>query len=58
MLCTDYKIIEPPENLIKKYNSLVSIYFENIQKNKKENEELIKLRDYLLPLLMNGQVGF
>ena len=58
MLCTDYKIIEPPENLIKKYNSLVSIYFDNIQKNKKENEELIKLRDYLLPLFMNGQVGF
>ena len=24
----------------------------------KENQELAKLRDFLLPLLMNGQVGF
>lgn len=26
--------------------------------NKKENQELASLRDFLLPLLMNGQVGF
>ena len=24
----------------------------------KENQELISLRDFLLPLLMNGQIGF
>ncbi len=41
-----------------------SIYqtFDNIvQKiinNKQENQQLISLRDFLLPLLMNGQVGF
>ena len=32
--------------------------YKNILNNSKENEELISLRDFLLPLLMNGQVGF
>lgn len=39
----------------------ISIFNEllnKIEKNKKENQELISVRDYLLPLLMNGQVGF
>ena len=27
-------------------------------KNEKENQNLVSLRDFLLPLLMNGQVGF
>lgn len=30
--------------------------YETISLNQKENEELTKLRDYLLPLLMNGQI--
>lgn len=29
-----------------------------IVKNKEQNQELTSLRDFLLPLLMNGQVGF
>ena len=31
---------------------------ETIEHNKKQNQELISLRNFLLPLLMNGQVGF
>lgn len=31
---------------------------EKIIQNRRENQELISLRDFLLPLLMNGQVGF
>lgn len=42
--------------------NLQSQTFDKIQKvinrNKKENQELASLRDFLLPLLMNGQVGF
>lgn len=36
---------------------LKSIYF-SILKNQQENQHLSSLRDWLLPMLMNGQVGF
>lgn len=31
---------------------------DEICKNKRENQQLASLRDFLLPMLMNGQVGF
>lgn len=58
MLCSDYKIIIPNEVIIRKYNEKVHRLFETIQKNQLENQELASLRDFLLPLLMNGQVSF
>ena len=58
MLCSDYKIIIPDEVVIKNFNTKVQGLFETIQNNQLENQELTKLRDFLLPLLMNGQVGF
>lgn len=58
MFIKDYKIIEPVDELIFKYNEKVADIFEKIQKNQKESQELASLRDFLLPLLMNGQVGF
>mgnify|MGYP002511713379 CR=1 FL=1 len=42
----------------KKYGKKVQGLFDTIQKNQLENQELASLRDFLLPLLMNGQVGF
>lgn len=42
------------ENIYRTFDKLLSL----ICKNKKENQELAELRDFLLPLLMNGQVGF
>ena len=38
--------------------SIFNKILDDIIKNRKENQELISLRDFLLPLLMNGQVGF
>ena len=35
-----------------------TMLLDEICKNKKENQELTSLRDFLLPMLMNGQVGF
>jgi len=35
-----------------------NIALELIDSLKKQNEELVSLRDFLLPLLMNGQVTF
>ncbi len=58
MLCKDYPIIIPNFNTIKRYNDKVRKFFDAIQENRLENEELASLRDFLLPLLMNGQVGF
>ena len=46
----------PKKDILKKTNYIKIL--EILIKNVKENEELISLRDYLLPLLMNGQVGF
>lgn len=51
-----FHIIEPPDDILLKYTKLVKPYFLMINKNKHQNIELSQLRDFLLPLLMNGQV--
>lgn len=56
--CNNYKIVIPDEEILEKYYISVKNLFEKIQKNSIENQELTSLRDFLLPLLMNGQVGF
>ena len=52
------KTIIPDENILEAFNSKVCPLYKEIQHNKKENQELTSLRDFLLPLLMNGQVSF
>lgn len=52
------KILDIPKEIKKKVNTYLNIIDRKILDNKKENQELISLRDFLLPLLMNGQVGF
>lgn len=49
-------IIYPPASLREKYSSLVSSSASKIDSLKEENQSLIALRDWLLPMLMNGQV--
>lgn len=44
------------ENVVKKFNELIS-FKEIISKNITENHKLAELRDWLLPMLMNGQVS-
>ena len=53
-----YKIVKPPKQILAKYAKLI-LYIES-QKSViiKENQQLTTLRDFLLPLLMNGQVSF
>lgn len=46
------------EKTIKNYHEKTCSIFKKMEQIKKENQELISLRDFLLPLLMNGQVGF
>lgn len=46
----------PPNSVLSDFHNSVSSIFERIGNNYKENVELVKLRDWLLPVLMNGQV--
>jgi type I restriction enzyme S subunit len=44
------------EVLIRKYNEITFSIFEKLENLKRENQKLTELRDWLLPMLMNGQV--
>jgi len=50
------KLAIPKGELIEKFAAVVEPAFEKIANNTKENQQLAQLRDWLLPLLMNGQV--
>lgn len=52
------KLSKPPYELKLKYSSKIKAIIESVIHNELENQELSSLRDFLLPLLMNGQVGF
>lgn len=53
-----FPIIIPPKDIILKSEKTLKEMDDFIAHNKKENRELASLRDFLLPMLMNGQVGF
>ena len=42
--------------LVKRYNELTNPIFQKLEIVKLENQKLVQLRDWLLPMLMNGQV--
>lgn len=48
-------ILIPSENIINKYHDITQPLYAQISKNICENQHLTKLRDWLLPMLMNGQ---
>lgn len=48
-------VLIPSTDCLQKFNSLVEPLFKKVQCNEQESTELSSLRDYLLPLLMNGQ---
>ena len=50
------KLAIPKGEVIEKFAAVVEPVFEKIANNTKENQQLAQLRDWLLPLLMNGQV--
>ncbi|MCO6523527.1 MAG: restriction endonuclease subunit S [Candidatus Schmidhempelia sp.] len=53
---SEIELIYPSENLLINFHKKVSSIFEKIKSNTKESNKLSKLRDFLLPMLMNGQV--
>ena len=48
-------IIIPEDTVLHAYHEATQAIYAQISKNICENQELVKLRDWLLPMLMNGQ---
>ncbi|UUM58351.1 restriction endonuclease subunit S [Streptococcus suis] len=53
---SDIRIAIPNEEIQKKFSNQVSSLLDMIENKLKQNQELTQLRDWLLPMLMNGQV--
>lgn len=53
---TDMAVSLPPQNVLLKFNSIIDNLLEQMKNIQRQNQELTKLRDWLLPMLMNGQV--
>ena len=52
------RVVIPKESVIEKFEKRAKCIDQEIFKNNEEKQELVSLRDFLLPLLMSGQVGF
>ena len=46
----------PPVELRRKYSQMISDHIDDVIERNLENQQLASLRDFLLPMLMNGQV--
>ena len=53
---TDMTVSLPPQNVLLKFNSIIDNLLEQMKNVQRQNQELTQLRDWLLPMLMNGQV--
>ena len=51
------KVIKPTQDLLQLFDERIQPWFHAIESNRRAIEESKKLRDELLPLLMNGQVS-
>lgn len=55
---SNHPVVIPPEETISEFHTILSNSFIKKECLKQENQELASLRDFLLPMLMNGQVTF
>ena len=53
---TDMIISLPTQNVLLKFNSIIDNLLEQMKNVQRQNQELTQLRDWLLPMLMNGQL--
>ena len=51
------KVVIPNQKILKEYNGACKKYFDIIIENRIENQYLAELKEYLLPLLINGQIN-
>lgn len=52
----EYKVVIPPDEVMKSFNDLLGNFFSKMNKNAIENSRLSLLRDTLLPRLMSGEL--
>jgi type I restriction enzyme S subunit len=52
----DYQVLIPPDTSLQGFNAAIKPVFVQIRANRQESERLAHLRDWLLPILMNGQI--
>ena len=50
------QLVYPPTELLMEFDQLVKSFDREIKNRSRQNQELTELRDWLLPMLMNGQV--
>lgn len=55
-ILNNLSLIYPPSETLKTFDNILSPIFQKIDILKIENQKLAELRDWLLPMLMNGQV--
>ncbi len=51
------KIVIPNEKILLEFNNIAIKNMDMLLKNKDESKKLTELRDFLLPMLMNGQIN-
>ncbi len=51
-----FSLAIPADDILNKFEEIASTFFDKMTLNTKENQKLTQLRDWLLPMLMNGQV--
>lgn len=52
----NYKMPIPPKEILENFENATAVFFDKMTANTKQNQKLSELRDWLLPMLMNGQV--
>jgi len=52
------KVVIPSDKVLEHFDNCVQVFYKQMQEKERENKELVSLRNFLLPLLMNGQIGF
>jgi len=52
----EFRFPLPPDELLQEFNELILPFWNLGGSNQMQNKELTQLRDWLLPMLMNGQV--
>lgn len=52
------RVVIPSKEVLESFDNYVQAFYKQMNEKERENRELASLRDFLLPLLMNGQVSF
>jgi len=52
----ELNIVYPEFKVLDSFMLNVQLFYDKIENNLKQNQELTQLRDWLLPMLMNGQI--